>query len=99
MIFSDVYSLAGVLGAGQFGIVLAVRPKTISPYHTPEEQKDMSALKIIYKGKLCQEEIRVIRSEANILEQLEGKQFVVQLKNFYETQSYILIEMEYLGGG
>ena len=68
MIFSDVYSLAGVLGAGQFGIVLAVRPKTISPYHTPEEQKDMSALKIIYKGKLCQEEIRVIRSEANILE-------------------------------
>ena len=24
---------------------------------------------------------------------------MVQLKNFYETQSYILIEMEYLGGG
>ena len=68
IVFSDVYSLSGVLGAGQFGIVLAVRPKTISPYHTTEEQRELSALKIIYKGKLCQEEIRIIRGEANILE-------------------------------
>ena len=60
---------------------------------------EMSALKIIYKGKLNKEEIRIIRDEANILEQLEGKQNIVQLKNFYETQHYILIEMEYLGGG
>ena len=30
IVFSDVYSLSGVLGAGAFGIVLAVRPKTIS---------------------------------------------------------------------
>ena len=59
----------------------------------------MSALKIIYKGKLHKEEIKIIRGEANILELLEGKKNIVQLKNFYETQHYILIEMEYLGGG
>ena len=94
-----MYSLSGVLGAGAFGIVLAVRPKTISPYHTAEEMKELSALKIMYKGKLSQEEVRIIRGEANILEQLEGKQCIVQLRNFYETQSYILIEMEFLGGG
>ena len=94
ILFSDVFSLHGVLGAGQYGIVLSVKPKQNSRYYqsnwsfygqSSAMANEMSALKIIYKGKLHKEEIKIIRGEANILELLEGKQNIVQLKNFYET--------------
>ena len=58
----------------------------------------MSALKIVYKRGLSDTEVKIIREEARILERLEGRSNIVQLKNFYETPVYILIEMEYLSG-
>jgi serine/threonine protein kinase len=61
--------------------------------------KELSALKIISKDRLHADDIKVMRGEARVLEMLEGRPNIVQLKNFYETQHYIIIEMEFLNGG
>ena len=78
-----------MLGSGHYGIVLSVKNK---------DQDQMSALKIVYKTGLSDTEVKIIREEARILERLEGRSNIVQLKNFFETSPYILIEMEYLSG-
>jgi hypothetical protein len=42
---------------------------------------ELSALKIIYKERFVGAELNVIKSEANILQKLIGKEHIVQLKN------------------
>ena len=60
-----------MLGIGQFGVVLLVVNKSL---------KEESALKIICKNKLADEEIDVIKSESEILKALVGRPNIVQFK-------------------
>lgn len=83
--FSDVYKIKGLLGVGGFGVVLAVENKLT------EEQ---SALKIWLKSEHAQ----VLNEEANVLSCLDHPN-VVKVRNFYETKSRILMEMEFCKGG
>ena len=43
--------------------------------------KELSALKIISKDRLHADDIKVMRGEARVLEMLEGRPNIVQLKN------------------
>lgn len=60
--------------------------------------KSTTALKIINKQTLCQQQINVIRGESKILESLVGLPNVVQYHNIFETDKYIIIHMEHLKG-
>ena len=67
-----------------------------------ETQEDIKqetyALKIINKSVLLPEEINIIRGESKILKSLVGLPNVVQFHNIFETQQFILIQMEHLKG-
>ena len=80
--------------------MLSVKPKqksrlnkTSSSFYGQSQpvNSEMSALKIIYKGKLNKEEIRIIRDEANILEQLEGKQNISTEQCWLTLRTYEFI--------
>lgn len=56
----------------------------------------LSALKIIYKNGLHEQDLATIENEANILKKLIGQPNIVQLKNYFESDCHICIEMEYI---
>ena len=77
--------------------MLSVESK--QPYISPEKmkeqgaeelasptKKELSALKIISKDKLHMDDVKIIRGEARVLEVLEGRPNIVQLKNVSTTQ-------------
>jgi serine/threonine protein kinase len=72
VLFTDYFKLRGLIGKGQYGVVLLV-------LNILEEA--LSALKIICKANLHQQEVSVIKSEALILQKLKGQKHIVQIKN------------------
>lgn len=56
------------------------------------------ALKVINKSVLRLQEINVIRGESKILKNLVGLPNVVQFLNIFETDKFIIIQMEHLTG-
>ena len=66
--FKDFYKFKGVLGVGVYGVVILVL----------NIQEDcLRALKIIYKGRLNEEETGVIKTESEILERMRSKPNIV----------------------
>lgn len=83
--FSDVYKIKGLLGVGGFGVVLAVNNKM--------EDQDC-ALKICMKS----DHATVINEEGNVLNYFDHRN-IIKFRNFYETNSRLLMEMELCRGG
>ena len=95
--FSDLFKFRGLLGQGQYGMVIVVQDKfdcNVNQNCNP----DTTALKIINKQRLHPEQIAVIRGESKILQTLVGVPNVVQYLNIFETEKFILIHMEHLKG-
>ena len=80
MLFRDLYKFKGILGQGQFGVVLLV---------TNIADNEKRALKIIYKSRLHEQEIEIIRSESEILQKLITKTNIVQSFQVSKTDSLI----------
>lgn len=83
--FSDIYKIKGILGLGGFGVVLAVENR---------ETNNQSALKIWMKSSTA----KVINEEANVLSELSHPN-IIKVRNYFETSSRCLMEMEYWKGG
>lgn len=83
--FDDVYKIKGLLGSGGFGVVLAVGNRST---------KTDNALKIWMKS----DHARIINEEGNVLSSFDHPS-IIKFKNFYETNSRLLIEMELWRGG
>lgn len=90
--FNDLFKFRGLLGHGSYGVVITVQDKF------SEDNAPTTALKIISKQKLYNEQINVIRGESKILSTLVGVPNVVQFLNIFETEKFIIIHMEHLKG-
>lgn len=62
--FRDLYQFRGILGHGAYGVVLLV-------IHS--ETKLLKALKIVYKTRLSEGELEILKMESEILQRLSGK--------------------------
>lgn len=81
--------MKGLLGTGAFGVVILVKNKVT---------KQKSALKIINKLRLSKESIDILRNESKIMQELNHPN-IVKFMQIFETQNFIMIEMEYIEGG
>jgi serine/threonine protein kinase len=61
--FRDLYQCRGILGHGQYGVVLLVLNNI---------EKELRALKIVYKSRLSEEELEILRTESEILQRLSA---------------------------
>ncbi|CDW79963.1 UNKNOWN [Stylonychia lemnae] len=86
--FYDLFKLKRLLGFGAFGVVLMV--KNI-------KHNEVSALKIINKTNLSKSNLNQFRNEFKVLQKLDHCG-VIKSKRTYETQNYLLIELEYFEG-
>ena len=100
VLFQDVFKFRGIIGQGQFGVVLLVQNvECASPTkkenfelhnyeinHAVDEAKikSYSALKVMHKNALHPDEVKVIRGEAKILEMLVDERNIVQIKDVSE---------------
>lgn len=62
-LFRDYFRMRGIIGQGQYGVVLLVQ----CVYNPSNLEEELSAIKVIYKSRLHNAELTVIRSEATIL--------------------------------
>jgi serine/threonine protein kinase len=81
--------LKGLLGVGAFGVVVLVKNRVT---------EQPSALKIINKMRLSEHSIEVLKNESIILQSLNHEN-IVKFKQIFETNDYVIIEMEYVKGG
>ena len=60
--------------------------------------RETYALKIINKSVLNSQEISALKGEATIMRDMVGRSNVVQFLNIFETDKFIIIQMEHLKG-
>lgn len=63
--FRDLYQVKGILGHGQYGVVVLVLCL---------KSKHLRALKIVYKTRLSDEEQEILKQESEILQRISANQ-------------------------
>eukprot|EP00347_Sterkiella_histriomuscorum_P013405 403364831 len=102
LFFKDLFSFEKVIGQGAFGIVFQAErlnpPITASNLNISQfdiNQYKQAAIKVINKKELSSDGYQVLKNEALILQSMDHPNIV----KFYNTASFIFIEMEIIKGG
>mmetsp|Transcript_9118 Transcript_9118/g.16401 ORF Transcript_9118/g.16401 Transcript_9118/m.16401 type:complete len:425 (-) Transcript_9118:883-2157(-) len=89
MFLENFYELGETIGRGQFGVVRVAYNK---------ETKEKVAVKTFKKKQLGEEDYKYLKREIDIVTHVNHPNIVSTFEVF-ESEDYIMIVMEYLGGG